>query len=283
MIEIVKDFFVETPALLWLCVLAIGIALECLIKNAHPLQSLSGYWLNFRHMVLYLLMIFLFLKPIMLFKENIYELFGSKCIFNISSFDTSNWLGMFLAAFIVLFVTDFLFYLWHRALHSISWLWDMHAVHHSDEEMNVLTGVRSHWTVFMFEAFTILLPAMIILGPSSKEVYSLVGISASWNFVAHSNIRFSFGSFSWVLVSPQLHRIHHSIYPEHRDKNFASLFPVWDIIFGTYYHPHSNEYPPTGIVGLKHNSLWQLSFYPIFQWIERINCMRRRVICDLKT
>lgn len=270
MLEVIKSFFVETPILLWLCVLAIGIAFECIIPNAQQLQSLSSYWLNFCHMVLYLLMVYIFLKPLTCFKDRIYENIDFKPLLNIQNFQMSGSYGLITTSLIILFVTDFFFYWWHRALHSIGWLWDTHAVHHSDEEMNISTGVRSHWTVFMFETFTTVLPAMLILGPSPKVVYSLVGILATWNFIAHSNIRVCFGPLSPVLVGPQLHRIHHSIYPQHHDKNFASLFPIWDVIFGTYYHPKADEYPPTGLDGLKHESVLQLSSYPIVCWIERI-------------
>jgi sterol desaturase/sphingolipid hydroxylase (fatty acid hydroxylase superfamily) len=49
------------------------------------------------------------------------------------------------------------------------------------------------------------------------------------------------------VTSPQLHRIHHSRLLEHRDKNFAAYFPVWDLVFGTYFHPKWDEYPATGV------------------------------------
>lgn len=270
MLEVVKSFFIETPALLWLCVLGIGIALECIFTNAQQLQSLSGYLLNFRHMTLYLLAVFVFLKPFTSIKDRIYTAISIKPIISIGYFETSGWVGIIFTALIILFVTDFFFYWWHRALHSIGWLWDTHAVHHSDEEMNVMTGVRSHWTVFMFETFTTVLPTMLILGPTPTVVYSIVGILAAWNFIAHSNIKLGFGPLTPVLVGPQLHRIHHSIYRQHHDTNFASLFPIWDVIFGTYYHPKPDEYPPTGIDGVKHESVWQLSSYPIIRWAERI-------------
>jgi sterol desaturase/sphingolipid hydroxylase (fatty acid hydroxylase superfamily) len=63
---------------------------------------------------------------------------------------------------------------------------------------------------------------------------------------AHVNVRFPMGRMMTVLNSPQWRRIHHSAMPEHRDKNFASLLPLWDILFGTAWIPKPDEYPVTG-------------------------------------
>lgn len=94
MLEVIKSFFVETPILLWLCVLAIGIAFECIIPNAQQLQSLSSYWLNFCHMVLYLLMVYIFLKPLTCFKDRIYENIDFKPLLNIQNFQMSGSYGL---------------------------------------------------------------------------------------------------------------------------------------------------------------------------------------------
>jgi hypothetical protein len=63
---------------------------------------------------------------------------------------------------------------------------------------------------------------------------------------AHLNVRFPMGRMITFVNSPQWHRIHHSAMPEHRDKNFASLLPLWDILFGTAWVPNPDEYPATG-------------------------------------
>jgi sterol desaturase/sphingolipid hydroxylase (fatty acid hydroxylase superfamily) len=62
----------------------------------------------------------------------------------------------------------------------------------------------------------------------------------------HANVKTNFGLFKYVMVTPQSHRIHHSIDPRHRDKNFGVVFSFWDRMFGTLY-PHYDEYPETGI------------------------------------
>jgi sterol desaturase/sphingolipid hydroxylase (fatty acid hydroxylase superfamily) len=66
---------------------------------------------------------------------------------------------------------------------------------------------------------------------------------------------------------PQIHRIHHSVLPQHRDKNYAVWFPLWDVLFGTYYHPARDEFPPTGVKGeTEIKSLWEAETYTLRQW-----------------
>ena len=64
--------------------------------------------------------------------------------------------------------------------------------------------------------------------------------------INHSNIRTNFGLLRYILVTPQSHRIHHSIEKKHQDKNFAVTFSIWDFIFGTQ-HLEFDEYPDTGV------------------------------------
>jgi len=66
----------------------------------------------------------------------------------------------------------------------------------------------------------------------------------------HANIGTNLGPLKHILVTPQYHRVHHSIEPAHQDKNFAALLTVWDRIFGTL-HRNYDEYPATGVAGLE--------------------------------
>ena len=63
----------------------------------------------------------------------------------------------------------------------------------------------------------------------------------------HMNIRLELGPLTRLILGPQLHRIHHSVYREHFNTNFAGAFPVWDLVFGTYRAPGRGEFPPTGL------------------------------------
>jgi sterol desaturase/sphingolipid hydroxylase (fatty acid hydroxylase superfamily) len=69
--------------------------------------------------------------------------------------------------------------------------------------------------------------------------------------LTHLNVRWSFGRFALVINNPQYHRIHHSLEPQHFNKNFCRLFPLFDVIFGTAWKPGKDEFPKTGLAAEK--------------------------------
>jgi sterol desaturase/sphingolipid hydroxylase (fatty acid hydroxylase superfamily) len=148
----------------------------------------------------------------------------------------------------LLVVGDVIVYFWHVALHKVPALWALHSFHHSEENLNATAGPRIFWlevvvaNVLVFPAVGILLKA-----PPSVALAS-AGIAMALNLFIHLNAPVHFGPFWMLLVSPQLHRIHHSNRAEHLDHNFANLFPFIDVIFGTAWKPKPGEYPPTGLM-----------------------------------
>lgn len=150
-----------------------------------------------------------------------------------------------------LFIGDFFFYWTHRFGHKSAVLWQQHKVHHMDEQMNVSTLSRVDWLEYMIRILSITIPITLLfkLDSSAAGLTSIVAgaVITTWPAFYHSNIKAHLGWASLVVVGPQVHRIHHSRLPEHRDKNFAGLFPIWDSIFGTYYHPKRDEFPLTGV------------------------------------
>ena len=94
----------------------------------------------------------------------------------------------------------------------------------------------------------------------------VIGVAAGFleNFLtlSHMNVRWHVGWFSRIWCAPQVHRIHHSLEPQHIDKNFAFQFPMWDVIFGTYFHPRKGEFPATGVAGEPgFSSFWEAQIY----------------------
>jgi len=140
---------------------------------------------------------------------------------------------------------DFFEYLFHRAQHAIPALWAMHSLHHSDPAMNVSTASRHFWLEQAIKSVTIYLAVSLIFA-ASPLVILIYGLVAYYNFFSHMNLRVGFGRFM-LLNSPQNHRIHHSSQPVHRDKNFAGMFPIFDVMGGTQYLPGADEYPATGL------------------------------------
>ncbi|OYX16779.1 MAG: hypothetical protein B7Z07_02035 [Sphingomonadales bacterium 32-67-7] len=150
-------------------------------------------------------------------------------------------------------------YLFHRAQHASPLLWRMHSLHHSDHDMNATTTNRHFWGDSLLKALTIWPLAALIVAPTPTASAIYVALSL-WNYFSHSAIDVNFGRWSWLINSPAYHRRHHSIRPEHYGSNFAALFPVFDVIAGSYHRPVG--FPPTGLderpEHIGHILLWPL-------------------------
>lgn len=86
----------------------------------------------------------------------------------------------------------------------------------------------------------------------------------------HSATRIRVPWLDRVLVTPQVHRIHHSVEAVHRDKNFADGLPLFDIVFGTYWRPHADEFPETGVSGCEAPAnWWRAQWQPLEGLIQR--------------
>jgi sterol desaturase/sphingolipid hydroxylase (fatty acid hydroxylase superfamily) len=155
------------------------------------------------------------------------------------------WYGVSLLGFVL--VADLYRYTSHRLYHAVPFLWALHSFHHSAEAITFVTGARHHWIDRIMEAA--FFPILAILFKVPPEMITISGfIIFLPDGCAHLNVKFPLGrAITWV-NSPQWHRIHHSTKPEHLNKNFASVLPLWDILFGTAWIPHKDEYPATGLV-----------------------------------
>lgn len=178
-------------------------------------------------------------------------------------------------AFLLLFswvvMRDFFYYWWHRMQHGSKWLWAEHALHHSDEHINITTGARHHWLEMPLNAIFVVAPLSYLIRPPVITVWAVSFVISMVGFLIHLNVRIGFGRFGWLMASPQNHRIHHSRLSEHIDKNFAQFFPLWDVLFGTYYKAHRDEYPPTGLSsGERVTTLFGSLSMPFVAWRRMI-------------
>jgi len=139
-----------------------------------------------------------------------------------------------------LVVSDFLLYWFHRWYHGAH-LWKYHAVHHSSEEVDWISAARFHPVNILFG--TVLVDVALLLAGISPNVMLWVGpfTTASSAFV-HANLNWTLGPFKYVIAGPVFHRWHHTAADRGGNMNFAGTFPVWDILFGTFYMPE-NELP----------------------------------------
>jgi sterol desaturase/sphingolipid hydroxylase (fatty acid hydroxylase superfamily) len=136
-----------------------------------------------------------------------------------------------------LVLQDLAYYTLHRAQHAVPWLWRFHAVHHSDEHVNVTTLQRMHPIEPVLQSIVLGMPLAYAFGPPADIAVPVMAVSAAWSYWIHLDLPLSLGRWSWALNTPRNHRLHHSRSSEHRDRNFAAFFPVWDRAFGTYLSP----------------------------------------------
>lgn len=140
--------------------------------------------------------------------------------------------------------TDFLRYISHYARHKVKTFWTFHAVHHSQKNLNFFTEWRSHIFDDVLK-YTIEAIPLFMLDQSFVQVLFLNRAMYWYSAIYHGNIRSNYGWLKHFLVTPQYHRLHHSIHPHHRDCNFGLVLTVWDRMFGTMYK-NLDEYPGTG-------------------------------------
>jgi sterol desaturase/sphingolipid hydroxylase (fatty acid hydroxylase superfamily) len=137
------------------------------------------------------------------------------------------------AAFLVL---DLAIYWQHRLFHSLPWLWRLHRVHHADLEFDVTTGVRFHPVETLLSmGVKFLVIAALGASPFAVLVFEIT-LNASSMF-SHANILIHPGLekfIRFIIVTPEMHRVHHSIYPKETNSNFGFNLPWWDWLLKTY-------------------------------------------------
>lgn len=161
------------------------------------------------------------------------------------SLDLGDELGAWGLPLLALVVADLMGWLSHFLHHKVRPLWYFHAVHHSQEQMNVLSDSRQHVVETMINATLVFLPARA-LGLDAPAAAALAFLGIYVGAFIHANIRTNLGPARFLVISPQAHRVHHSAAAEHIDTNFGVIFGFWDYLFGTRYHD-DDEYPTTGI------------------------------------
>ncbi|MGO4673009.1 sterol desaturase family protein [Bosea sp. 2YAB26] len=272
--SILEALWTQTPVKLWLGLAAVGLALEFMAQPAQE-RSLRSVVFNLRNAAVYILAIYLLTPALSTAMNYVISLTGAGLI-DLDVFDSQSIPQQLGAALVLILITDFFYYWLHRAQHAFPALWAQHVIHHSDEAVNVTTGTRHHWLEFVFQTLLIVLPMSIIFKLSAVNVWTISTLVAAYGWFIHMNIRVGLGSLSWLVCTPQLHRIHHSIEREHWDKNFAAYFPLWDVLFGTYYRPKPGEYPKTGVDGVRFSNEIETSVYPFKQWISMAAARAKR-------
>lgn len=205
---------------------------------------------------------FIFIPVIWLCSEKVMSLYTA---IGIPSIPTGIWLTLptWLLAIVAAFAYDFANYWNHRLMH-LPWLWPVHAIHHSDPDVNGFTSYRVH----MFEALVMWVSYTLLLSwlglPKDAIGFGAI-LLALHNIYVHMNIDWDHGPLRLLIASPRFHRWHHADLKEAYGKNLANVCPLFDWMFGTYYMPGKCE-ERMGAPGVPEHDVLMLIAWPVREW-----------------
>lgn len=148
---------------------------------------------------------------------------------------------------VVLVLIDLANWTSHLSNHRVGPFWRFHALHHSQEEMSILTSFRAH--PFVHTSFQLTAVPLVVLGTGGAVPASVLVGYIVLSTLPHANVNWSFGPLRYVLVSPAYHRLHHDR-EDRRGVNLGTVLVVWDVLAGLAVFPDPGAAPvPTGLAG----------------------------------
>ncbi|WP_343667243.1 sterol desaturase family protein [Chitinophaga sp.] len=144
-----------------------------------------------------------------------------------------NWLHAILAILMMDLIGA---YLVHVIQHKIAWMWHFHKIHHIDTAVDATTALRHHPIESIFRVVALFV-AVITMGIPIWMVFLYQTISVFMSQFNHANIhlpKWLDNALSWIIVSPDMHKVHHSHFQPETDTNYANIFSIWDRLFGTF-------------------------------------------------
>ena len=142
---------------------------------------------------------------------------------------------------------DLLFYVQHAAMHRVPMLWRAHLTHHTDHDFDFTTGVRAHPAETLLTN-VVAFAGIAVAGAPALAVLLYQLLTIAFGFIGHSNVRVPRALdrvLRLVVVTPDMHRVHHSVDTREGNTNFSNLFPWWDFVFRTY-----RDQPAAGHTGM---------------------------------
>ena len=173
---------------------------------------------------------------------------------------------------ISLIILDLAIYIQHVIFHKVPFLWRFHQVHHADTGFDVTTGVRFHPGEIVF-SMLYKLTIVLLLGPSAAAVLMFEVLLSSSSLFTHANASMlgKMDSFlRWFIVTPDMHRIHHSDQTDEALTNFGFNLSLWDRLFGTYrpdpiYDHIDMKIGTRNIPAKKASSIWYMLISPVYK------------------
>lgn len=187
-----------------------------------------------------------------------------KWISNYSFFDPIS--NRFINGLVIFIVVDFVWYLYHRNAHKIMFFWIFHSTHHQTDDFNFSLGLRVSFLQQIIRSFFWIPIALFGFDP----ILIITGIFFQnfYQFFIHTDL-FDFPRFSHgIMVSPKMHKLHHSNQFPHLDKNFGGVLIIWDRFFGTYASPYKQD--KISLKPTNNHEVWSpfdAYFSPLIQWL----------------
>jgi sterol desaturase/sphingolipid hydroxylase (fatty acid hydroxylase superfamily) len=150
----------------------------------------------------------------------------------LNAFAVAGWIAIPLAVIVL----DLAIYLQHVLFHAVPALWRLHRMHHADLEFDVTTGARFHPLEILL-SMIIKLGVVAALGAPAVAVLIFEVLLNATSMFNHGNVRIPTRvdrGLRWMVVTPDMHRVHHSIESRETNSNFGFNLPWWDRLFGTY-------------------------------------------------
>jgi sterol desaturase/sphingolipid hydroxylase (fatty acid hydroxylase superfamily) len=270
----------------WVILLALIVYPFELLAPAERGQPFRKRVFNLVYAVVYLALVLFVLSPVVnLLTTQVLALSAGGLLPQLTGPDGS-FVTQLLFAIVFAVGSDFCQYWLHRWQHTVPLLWETHRFHHTETATNSTTQGRHHFLHYLLGTI-FYLPVLVIFGTQVPHYLALFLMFRLWGFVNHANVRLNIGPLTAIISGPQWHRIHHSVLHEHQDKNFASYFPFIDILFGTYYRPQRDEYPPSGLSTADDKPvLSEATIAPFVIWARRALRPVKKIsqpLTDLKT
>ncbi|MFL9481931.1 sterol desaturase family protein [Chitinophagaceae bacterium LWZ2-11] len=236
MFEKLSDYFAHIPSSHRALILAGGITFFWIIESAVPLFTFK--YNKWRHALPNLF--FTLTTIIVNFAFAVLIVKTSDFVID-HKIGLLQWVSMplWLYTLVGLMVLDLVgAYLVHFVQHKVKWMWKFHMVHHADTHVDTTTANRHHPGESVFRAvFTVL--AVFVAGAPIWLVFLYQSLSVVLSQFNHANFRLPDwldNSISWLIVSPNMHKVHHHYTRPETDTNYGNIFSFWDRIFGTYKH-----------------------------------------------
>jgi len=168
---------------------------------------------------------------------------------------------------LLLIVTDFIWYWYHRLAHEWNILWAAHVVHHQSEDFNYTVSARI--TIFQAVIRTGFWGVLPLLGFPPEMISSILLVHGLYPFFIHTRTIGNLGILEYVLVTPSHHRVHHASNEAYLDKNYGDVLIIWDKLFGTFQKEVKDQHIVYGLTKPldSYSFLWQHFHFWIELWL----------------